>query len=107
MRSPPLHGAAAFMFELADAKQEYSEMLNCSTKDWPAEQARHCGQPSPANAPASTEWAALSLQKVGSCVLKRLQLELFGKTGTHKILGRKLWLMKAQGKPYLIRWRLN
>lgn len=48
------------MFELADAKQEYSEMLNCSTKDWPTEQPPHCGPPSPANAPATTEWAALS-----------------------------------------------
>lgn len=33
-----LHGAAALVFKLADAKREYSEMLNCSTKDWPAEQ---------------------------------------------------------------------
>lgn len=68
---------------------------------------RHCGPPSPENAPATTEWAVFSLRKAGSSVLKRSQLELFGKTGTHRILGRKLWLMKAQGKPYLIHWRLN
>lgn len=36
------------------------------------------------------EWAAFSLQKAGSCVVKRLQFELFGKTGTHRILGGKL-----------------
>lgn len=47
------------MFELADAKQEYSELLNCSTKDWPAEQPLHCGPPSPENAPATIEWEAL------------------------------------------------
>lgn len=70
--SPLLHGAVAFMFELADAKQEYSEMLNCPTKDWPAEQARHCGPPSPASASTTREWAALPLQKASSCVLKRL-----------------------------------
>lgn len=77
MHSPLLHGAAAFMFELADAKQEYSEMLNCSTKDWP-QSSPIAEPPSPANAPATAEWAGFSLQKAGSYVLKRLQLELFG-----------------------------
>lgn len=47
VRSPLLHGAAAFMFELADAKQEYSEMLNCSTKDWLAEQTVIVDRPPP------------------------------------------------------------
>lgn len=74
MCSSLLHGAVAFMFELADAKQEYSELLNCSTKDWPAEQPLHCGPPSPENAPATIEWEALFLllQKTGSCVLKKV-----------------------------------
>lgn len=47
MHSLLLHGAAAFMSELADAKQEYSEMLNCSTKDWPAEQPVIVDRPPP------------------------------------------------------------
>lgn len=34
------------------------------------------------------EWA-FSLQKAGSCVVKELQFKLFGKTGTHRILGVK------------------
>lgn len=94
------HGASAFMFELADAKQEYSKMLNCSTKDWPAEQPCHCGAPSPCTMPwLSQNGQRFSLQKAGSCVLKkRLQLELFGKTGTQRNSRQNVVLNESPGK---------
>lgn len=44
------------------------------------------------------EWAAFSLQKTGSCVVKRLQFELFGKTGTQNSR-RKVVINEQQGKP--------
>lgn len=73
MHAPLLHGAVAFMFELADAKQEYSEMLNCSTKDWPQSSPITVDRPPPQMPQQPQKWAGFSLQKAGSCVLKRFQ----------------------------------
>lgn len=105
-------GASAFMFELADAKQEYSKMLNCSTKDWPAEQPCHCGAPSPCTMPwLSQNGQRFSLQKAGSCVLKKKKKgcnwSYLVKLEPRETLGRTSCLMKAQGKPYLMHWRPN
>lgn len=55
---------SAFMFELADTKQEHSEMLNCSTKDQPAMQLSYCSVlllNTMLQLPI--EWPAFSLQK--------------------------------------------